>query len=349
VKAAVKAGKEHFRIEDVEMPAIGPGDCLVRIHYCAICVWCYHEWLRDGTDDVYGPGITGHEMSGVVVAVGGDVKGFTKGDRVLTYYSSHCGRCPECLAGKEPQCVDNRRGHVIHGYAEYVAVAENCLLPVPDKIDLKEAGLLGDMLGTAMHAIRRAFSVGLPHEVVAVWGLGPIGLFVVQGLKTWGGVAKVLAIDPVESRRKLARSLGADEALDPLEAGVEGRLKRENGGRGVDYAFNCAIRTLSAEHPAFSTLRTDGYLMNLTGQALSGHQTEKRVDGSFYFNRNEYADNVKLVLDGRIALQPILTHVFPLEEIDAAMDLRAKHPDQSVKVTVRCLAEEPDERHGGCP
>jgi L-iditol 2-dehydrogenase len=334
MKAAMKVGKEKFQIIDVPTPEITPEDCLVRIKYCAVCAWCYEEWLRDGENDLYGPGITGHEMTGVVEQVGSAVKSIRKGDRVSIYFSSHCGSCPECLDGKETQCMNPPGKNYINGYAEYIAVRENCLLPIPDSIDLKHAGLIGDMIGTTMHAIRRAFAVNINRKVVAVWGLGPVGLFAVQGLKTFQGVEKVIAIDPVRFRRDLALELGADEALDPKATDIAERLKKENEGRGVHYAFNCAIRNPDIIKVVFDTIKHDGYLMNITGAAQSGFQTEKRIDGSFYFYKKEYEENVRLVTEGRIRLEPVMTHEFSLDDINEAMELRAKHPEKAIKVTI---------------
>lgn len=336
MKAAFKAGKQNFEIRDVPVPAIGPDDCLVRVHYCGICAWCYEEWLRDGTNDIYGAGVTGHEQTGIIEQVGANVTAWKPGDRVLNYAVKFCGVCPECLAGKETYC---RHGvsSIIGGYAEYYAAPARALLPAPEAIDLKHASLIGDMVGTTMHAIRRAFSVNLPRTTAAVWGLGPVGLFAVQGLRSFPGVQRIIALDPVELRRRTALEVGADEALDTSLPETEQKLLQENEGRGIDYAFNCAIRKPQALETAFRTLRLDGYLMNITGQALSGFQTEKRVDGSFYFQKNEYEENVALVQSGAIRLEPILTHEFPLDRINEAMELRVTQPEKALKIAIRCV------------
>jgi len=334
VKAAFKAGKERFDVREVETPAIKPDECLIKISYCAVCVWCYKEWLRDGNDDMYGPGVTGHEMSGVIGKVGANVRKWKPGDEVLTYFWWHCGTCPECKQGKTTYCMNPVSSrHVKGGYAQFVVAAEQCILPSPRGMDLKYAGLITDMVGTAMHAIRRAFSVGISRDVVAVWGLGPVGLFTVQGLRTFKEVKRIIGIDPVKSRRDVALCLGAGEVLDPSQEDTVERLLAENGGRGVDYAFNCA---LSSSEAAYETLKIDGYLMNITGGCLSVSQCEKRVDGSFYFFKSEYEENLQLVMDGKIKLEPLLTHEFPLDEINEAMELRSKQPERSLKVTIRC-------------
>lgn len=334
VKAAFKAGKERFDVREVETPNIGPDECLVKVGYCAVCVWCYKEWLRDGADDIYGPGVTGHEISGVIEKIGTNVTKWKRGDEVLTYFWWHCGTCPECKQAKTTYCRNPMPSRDVKGgYAQFVVAAEQCILPSPRGIDLKYAGLITDMVGTTMHAIRRAFAVRIGRDVVAVWGLGPVGLFTVQGLRTFEEVKRIIGIDPVKSRRDIALRLGANNVLNPSQDDTEERLHSANGGRGVDYAFNCALP--SAEI-AYRTLKIDGYLMNVTGGYTSDSQCEKRIDGSFYFFKDEYEENLQLVMDKKIKLEPLLTHEFPLDQINEAMELRSKHPEESLKITIRC-------------
>lgn len=333
MKAAIKSGMEKFEIREFPAPEINDDECLVRVKYCAICVWCYNEWLRDGTDDIYGPGLTGHEVSGIIEKAGPKVKGWKAGDEVLVYDALHCGVCPECASGRETYCRDVRSLH--KGYAQYLAAPAANLFAVPEGIKLAPASLITDMVGTSMHAIRRAFSVDLGRDTVTVWGLGPVGLFVVQGLRTFKGVKKIIGLDPVESRRKLALELGADEVVDTIGEGVEERLLSENGGAGVNYAFNCVTAPKAIE-TAYKSLRLNGYLMNITGSIKTADMMEKRVDGSWYFFKKEYEENVRLVLEGKIRLDPVISHIYPLSGINDAMEMRSKHPDKSLKVLINC-------------
>lgn len=333
--AAFKTGKENFEVRETPRPPLGPRDCLVRVQYCGVCVWCYKEWQRDGTDSDQNPGTTGHEMAGTVEEVGREVTRWRPGDKVLTYFWGHCETCPECLAGKTTYCrTPGRPKNVAAGFAEFISTAEQCLLPAPEGICLKAASIIPDMVGTPMHAIRRAFSVGLPRDVITVWGLGPIGLFTIQGLRTFPGVGRIIAVDPMPNRRQLALELGADEALDSGdEDALRGRLLAENNGRGANHAFNCA---LPSPDLAYETLGLDGYLMSITGGCRTQSQCEKRSDGSFYFFKNEHEESIRLIREGKIRLEPVLSHEFPLREINAAMELRAKHPEASLKVVIRC-------------
>ncbi|MFC1582334.1 zinc-binding dehydrogenase [Planctomycetota bacterium] len=335
MRAAIKGGKERFDIIEVDTPSPGPNECLVRIHYCAICVWCYREWLRDDTDQLYPPGLTGHEMSGVIEAVGDIVTDWKAGDRVLTYAASHCGECAECRAGRSSHCLQTKKApSVLGGYAEYVSAHTNCLFPAPDGIDLKEASMITDMVGTPMHAIRRAFRLDLPKAAVGVWGLGPVGLFTVQGLRTYAEVGKIIALDPVGYRRELASGLGADEVLDPLAEGILDLLRKQNDGQGMDYAFNCALKN---PQDAYDTLRKGGFLMNITGGIKTQGETDKTVDGTWYFDHSEYPANIDMVKAGKFDLAGGITHEFPLADINTAFEVRAKHPEESLKVVIRCI------------
>ncbi len=337
MKAAVKVGKEKFDIVEVDKPSIGENDVLVEVHYCLICAWGYDEWLRDGTDNPLGPGISGHEVSGVIEEIGSGVTKFKKGDKVLVYDILSCGECEECKKGRDTFCKSC--GSIHQGYKEYLKVPEQNLYLAPEGIDLKSAAMITDMVGTSMRAIRRAFEINLPRKVCAVWGLGPVGLTLLQCLKTFEGVEKVIALDLLPNRREMALALGADQALDSKSEESINTLRTENDNQGCDYAFNCAIFDENVLNTVMSTIRRDGYLMNVTGAAKSVNQFEKRVDGTFYYWRNEYEENAKLVTSGKIKVAPIVSHEFPLEQINEAMEMRIKHREKCLKIAVRCKAE----------
>jgi len=337
MRAAVKVGKEKFELQQFPVPEIGPGQCLIRVHACGICAQCYKLWLEDSSSNNPPPGLSGHEVSGVVEQIGSAVTGWKAGDRAVVHIQTTCGECAYCREGKELYCLKSK--WTFGGYADYLAIDAQCLLLAPEGMDLALASLLTDMVGTPMHAIRRAFAVPLPRAVCVVWGLGPIGLFTVQGLRLFEGVERIIAIDPHPMHRDLALQLGADVALDSKGIDTEERLMAENEGRGVNYAFNCALSTPETTEIAFRTLMLDGYLMNLHGRAQSRSLVEKRVDSSLYFCRSEYSENVRLVQEGKIKLAPVLTHVVPAEQINDAMELRAKRRGESLKVVTKWCDE----------
>jgi len=333
MKAAIKTGKQRYEIVEIPTPELGRGEVLVRVAYCAICAWCYEEWEADAPESALGPGVTGHEVSGVAEACGPDTARVKPGDRVMIYNQWTCGGCPDCIAGLDTYC---EYGHSLHhGFAEYVRVPERNIFHVPGDIPLKYACMITDMIGTPLHAIKRAFSVPLPRDAITVWGLGPVGLFTVQCLRAQPGVGRIVAIDPLPFRREMALSLGADAALGPAAPGFGAGLAAACG-KPADYAFNCAIRDPAVIDAAFRALGKNGYLMNITGTAMSGFQTEKRVDSTYYYNRNEHAECMSLVTSGKVRLEPVLTDVFPLAEINAAMAKRLFAKDSCLKVAVCC-------------
>ena len=332
MKAAIKKGPKKYEIVNIQTPVPESEEVLVRVAYCAICAWCFEEWEADASDSIHGPGVTGHEVSGVVQACGARASRFRPGDRVMVYNQWTCGGCPECIAGLDTYC---QYGHSLHhGFAEYVCVPERNLFSVPDDIPLKYACMITDMVGTTLHAIKRAFSVPLSRDIITVWGLGPVGLFTIQCLRAQPGVGRIIALDPLPFRRDTALSLGADAALNPLTPGFEKELVSLYDA-SANYAFNCAIRDPAVIEAALRTLGFNGYLMNITGTAMSGFQTEKRVDGTFYYNRNEHAECMELVTSGNVKLAPVLTDIYPLADINAAMDKRL-HKESSLKVAIRC-------------
>lgn len=332
MKAAVKTGRERFDITEVPTPVPESEEVLVRVAYCAICAWCYEVWEADAPNSPHGPGVTGHEVSGVVESCGKRAGRFKKGDRVIVYNQWTCGGCPDCVAGLDTYCSAGHSLH--HGYAQFVCVPERNLFPLPDGIPLKYACMITDMIGTPLHAIKRAFRAGLARDVITVWGLGPVGLFTVQCLRAQGS-RFIAAVDPLAKRREAALGLGADAAFDPGEPDFEDTLVTACGAR-ANYAFNCAVRDPEVISAAIRTLGNDGYLMNITGTAVSGFQTEKIIDGTFYYNRNEHAECMELVTSGKVKLEPVLTDVFPLERINEAMAARLHNKENCLKVAVRC-------------
>lgn len=203
MQAAVFHGHERITIERVAMPEAGPGEVLVRVSRTALCGSDFKLWHKGAEFTA------GHEIFGVVEQPGHRMHG----RRCAIYIPLHCGRCPACRRGDTQMCLEvsgligwNRPG----GYAEYVPVPENCLLPVPDDIEDSLAPLLLDVIGTSGHAVRFVSRVVPPHEAgpVLVMGAGPVGLGVVLALRSLG-YGDIHVSDPNAARRGIAQSFGA--------------------------------------------------------------------------------------------------------------------------------------------
>jgi len=203
MEAAVFHGGERITIQRVKIPDVGTGEVLVRVSRTALCGSDFKLWHKGAEFTA------GHEIFGVVEQPGHPMHG----RRCAVYIPLHCGRCAACRRGDTQMCLEissligwNRPG----GYAEYLPVPENCLLPVPDDIEDSLAPLLLDTIGTSAHAVRFVSRVVPPDASgpVLVTGAGPVGLGVILALRD-AGYSDIHVSDPNEERLGIARGLGA--------------------------------------------------------------------------------------------------------------------------------------------
>jgi 2-desacetyl-2-hydroxyethyl bacteriochlorophyllide A dehydrogenase len=232
----------EVRVEERPEPELlARDDAIVRVEATGVCgsdLHIYHGRV------VIEPGFTlGHEFVGTVLAAGDGVSEVATGDRVLGCYCSACGNCFFCRRGDFHKCDDGR----VFGHGETLgslqgAQAEQVLVPhanltlrrVPKGMSDDAALFAGDVMGTGWHAVDQA---GIrPGDSAAVLGLGPVGLCAVQAAKA-AGAAKVLAIDVVEERLRIAEEFGA-EPVHLTEDEPRAAVKRATEGRGVDAAID---------------------------------------------------------------------------------------------------------------
>ncbi len=246
MKALVFHGPRDIRYEDHPDPGLRFDHSVVlRVERSSICgsdLHLYHGDRIGRTDYSAGvePFCVGHEFLGEVVAAGPAVHRFAVGDRVLAGGGTGCGRCPACLSrtGRCPLATAFGLSTELQGgQAEYAEVpnADTSATLVPEGVDDEQALLLTDALGTAHFGISRADIA--PGDVVAVSGLGPIGLLGVE-LALLRGASQVVAIDPVASRREQAARLGALPAAPGEEA--KALVRELTGGQGVDRVFEAS-------------------------------------------------------------------------------------------------------------
>ena len=203
MQAAQFHGNKHITIGEADMPVPAAGEVLLRVRRTALCGSDTKLWLKGAE---FTPG---HEIFGLVQQPGHALDG----RRCLVYIPVHCGKCETCLSGDTQMCVVesvlvgwNRPG----GYAEYLAVPEQCLLPVPDDIEDELAPLLLDTIGTAAHGVRFVKHL-VPPDVtgpVLVTGAGPVGMGAIVALQNMG-YTDVRVADLKEERLQLAEKFGA--------------------------------------------------------------------------------------------------------------------------------------------
>jgi len=241
MRALTFHGVCDVRIENRPMPElVDPDDAIVRIAATGVCGSDLH--LYHGRIAIE-PGFTiGHEYVGTVVAAGDAVTRVKVGDRVAGCFHTACGTCFHCMRGEFQRCVSARSfglgatlGALPGTQAEYALVprANLVLRRVPDAMSDDVALFAGDVMGTGYHGV--VASGVRPGDVVAVVGLGPVGLCAVQAARLAG--ARVLAIEAVEPRLEMARSFGATP-LSTLEQDVRAEVKRLTERGGVDVSID---------------------------------------------------------------------------------------------------------------
>lgn len=223
-----------LELQEIPIPAVGPGEVLVRIKAAGIC----HSdaYYRAGVSSTGAlPQTLGHEIAGVVESVGSQVARVRPGDRVCLHYLVTCGQCYHCNRGQEQFCVHGQMlgKHRDGGYAEYVAAPERGVILLPAEIPFEHAAIMMCSSSTSFHALRKArLQAG---ETVAVFGAGGLGMSAIQ-LARGLGASAVYAVDINADKLKLAERFGAIPVhagqVDPVT-----EILRLTGGRGVDVSL----------------------------------------------------------------------------------------------------------------
>ena len=241
MRAAVLFGPHDLRVTDFSKPELKDDSVMIRVSYCGICGTDFHKYDgKSGSRPVKYPVPLGHEVSGIVEAVGADVSQFKVGDRVTVDPNWSCGKCWYCRNGKRHLC-SNSRG-VVKGMAEFVCPPEENVYLVPESLSL-EAAALTEPLSCCLHGVD-LLDVRL-GETVAIVGFGAIGQLIFQLLKH-SAAGKIIVIETVEEKRALALEMGAFLFINPtFESPNE--VLRHSGIECVEKVVECAGLSVTAE------------------------------------------------------------------------------------------------------
>jgi threonine dehydrogenase-like Zn-dependent dehydrogenase len=274
----------------------------------------------------------------VVVEAGAGVEGLRPGDRVSVDAIRRCGTCDACVRGLDNHCrnANYSRG----GFATYLAAPASNVYPLRDSTPLLHAALTEPLACILRAHSRLALREG---ATVLVLGCGPLGLLHLQVLRNHG--VRVLVSDPLARRREMALSLGASAAFDPASDDLAGSVVEITGAWGVEAAI-VATGAVAAAKQALPLLAFDGKLMlfagihpraNLELDPNVLHYRETWITGSSDYTRAEFRQSLELIQEGRLRLEPLVTDVFPLAGITAA--LAAVESGERLKVMVRCSSD----------
>jgi 6-hydroxycyclohex-1-ene-1-carbonyl-CoA dehydrogenase len=309
----------------VPTPEPGAGEILVKVAACGVCHTDLHYIDHGVPTFKKPPTLPGHQPSRTVAALGEGVDNFREGDRVPLPAVLTCGRCEYCRTGRENICQNMVMlgNHVDGAYAEYIKVPAKDAFLLPEEIPLEEGSVIADAISTPFHAVKNRAKVQ-PGDTVVVIGCGGVGINVVQVAKAAG--ATVIAVDISDEKLELARQLGAAEAINPKSEDLGKRVKQLTGG-GADVVIE-AIGNPETLQQGFKLVRTGGRLVVL---GYTQHDVpfnagrimfrEMEIVGTLGCRPVDYPKLIEMVRRGFVKVEPIVTHRFPLEEIEKAFEL----------------------------
>lgn len=348
MKAAVLFDYGDLRVTEVPVPALKPGEALVKVDSVAIC----------GSDPaiiakgwkgypVLGEFIPGHEFTGTVVQISPDVFELKLGDRIAVEPHKGCGRCENCLRGNYTTCLNYGNYELGHrhygfstngGYAEYAACHVNTLHVLPEGIAFEEGTMLTGA-GTVLYGYERIGWIR-PGETVVVTGPGAIGLMTAHIAKILGA-GRVILTGTREERLAVGRELGADITINVNEENVVERIMELTDGIGADMVAECSGQAGPAAE-ALEVVRKNGrityngiYHDKVTLQLDKIVQWNLTITGPKAEGMLNLGRAIPLMTDGRMNLKPLITHTFSLDDINAAFETFTGRIGGAIKVIIK--------------
>jgi S-(hydroxymethyl)glutathione dehydrogenase/alcohol dehydrogenase len=364
-RAAVawEAGKPLV-IEQIEVEGPKTGEVLLQVKATGVCHTDAYTLSGDDPEGLF-PAIMGHEGGAVVMAVGADVTSVKSGDHVIPLYIPECGACKFCKSGRTNLCGAIRltqgkgvmpdgssrfslNGKTIFHYmgtstfSEYTVLPEIAVAKINPAAPLDKVCLLGCGITTGIGAVLNTAKVR-PGATAAVFGLGGIGLSVIQGL-VMANAGRIFAIDTNPDKFSMARQLGATDFINPAgeKRPVQEVIVDLTDG-GVDYSFEC-IGNVNTMRAALECCHKGWGESTIIGVAAAGKEISTRpfqlVTGRVWRGtafggvkgRSQLPGYVERYLNGEIKVDPMITHRLPLERINQAFDLM--HEGKSIRSVI---------------
>ena len=364
-KAAIafEAGKP-LEVVTVDLEGPEAGEVLVEIRASGVCHT--DEFTRSGADpEGLFPAIFGHEGAGVVVDVGAGVSSVKKGDHVIPLYTPECRQCKSCLSRKTNLCTAIRstqgkgvmpdgtsrfsyEGRMVHHYmgcstfSNYTVLPEIAVAKIRADAPFEKVCYIGCGVTTGVGAVINTAQVE-PGANVVVFGLGGIGLNVIQGAHLVGA-NKIIGVDVNPKRKALAERFGMTDFVNPRE--IKGELVAhlvELTGGGADYSFEC-VGNVDLMRQALECCHRGWGVSVIIGVAGAGQEIKTRPfqlvtgrvwKGTAFGGARGRTDVPKIVdwyMDRKIHIDELITHVMPIERINEAFDLM--HRGESIRTVV---------------
>ena len=332
----ITPGNVEFR--EIEAPGkLAPNEILLKIQRIGVCGSDIHVFHGEHPATPY-PVVQGHEYSATIEAVGAAVKTAKVGQRATARPQLVCGKCGPCLRGQYNACQELKvQGFQAPGVAqEYFVVPEDRLIVFPDSMSF-EHGAMIEPAAVGAHSTNR--SSGLAGKNVVVSGAGTIGNLVAQFAKA-RGAKKVLITDISNYRLEKAKECGIDETLNVMEIPFAEGVKSCFGDKGFQVGLEAAgvqasLDALMANVEKGGNIVILGvYAKNPTVNMYYLGEHELNVFGSMMYLHEDYQEAVKLIAEGKIILDPLISKHFPFEEYLQAYKYIDESGDQVMKVMV---------------
>jgi L-iditol 2-dehydrogenase len=348
MRAVVYRGINDMRVETVPVPQIGPGELLVKIATCGICGT---DLKKIHTGSHSAPRIFGHEMAGVIVAVGEGVSEYDVGDRVMVFHHVPCDECYYCRKGTPAQCPLYKKVGVTAGFepsgggfAEYIRVMDfvvryGGVVRVPNGVPFEQAAFV-EPVNTVLKGVKMLNLA--PDDTVLVIGQGPIGLM--HAVLAARSGARVLTSDLYPERHAIAARYGLRNPIHAETENVVERVFAETEGRGAD-AVVLAVGGTALVRTAMDAARPGGKVM-LFAQTQHGEVTidpaavcvdEKTLLGSYSSSfgiLDEVTDLVFVGYRNGFDLTQLISHRYPLKEAVEAIEVASHPKPDSMKIMI---------------
>lgn len=341
------------QVEMVEHPTyqLEPDEALVRVSYAGLCATDLEilggdmSLIRNGS--IKYPVRFGHEWSGVVEAVGSEVTGFARGDRVISETAVTCGTCEHCQKQDWNNCENVRSLGTVKcwdgAFAEYMHMPVRHLYKVPDNISMKEAALV-EPTCIALAGVRKVDVK--PGKTVLVIGTGAIGLGALA-LSKYYGADKILLAGRKESKLEVGRQMGADICINTTKVDLEETVMKETNGKGVD----CILETsgsVSIISTALHVAANKGHigLIGFYEKTVPAFEIDEIVMKSLvvcgvmgeFLMPGQILD---IMATGNLDLSPMITHIIPFEETANVMKNISAYKDTRIKILAEVGGENP--------
>jgi threonine dehydrogenase-like Zn-dependent dehydrogenase len=324
-------GNREVVIRDVDDPAPGPGQVVVRMKASTICGSdlraIYREHLGEGPEAYRGM-IAGHEPCGDIVAVGPGCKRFGEGDRVVLYHIAGCGLCRDCRLGYMIGCTSPTRAAYgwqrDGGHADYLLAEERTCVALPDALSHVDGACVACGFGTAYEALSRARAWGA--DAVLVTGLGPVGLAVGMLARALGSHL-VIGIDVTPERRDLAQRLGAVDAAVAAGEGALEQVHELTRGRGCEVAVDTSGTASGRETAILGTRRYGRCVLVGEGGRLDVEASPALIHGQITLHGSwvtsiwRMEELVERLVRWDLHPEATVTDRFPLEDAEQAYAL----------------------------